>query len=324
MLPKFENTTEPVAVIVGGLDYELDDIAKTESDVLNALEHLGCRFAKISLRDPDFMKALSAIRPQLCFVVDPFYVGVAEDGTGETRDVREILDRLKLPYTGSSRAAAGLCRDKIQSKVRFRALGIDTPPDLQVPPVCDNIWLRRATSELGVPLILKPRYEGSSVGVSLCTDVDDLGRRISSLSARFSDLMVEEYIDGKEVTIGVVGTGDFARTLPPVELELLKSPIYDYETKRRPDVVNRHVPARLPADVLTVLESHARRIHSSFGCSGVSRIDYRTSGRRVVAIEINASPSLSRDEHIPRSVQDLGWFYEDLIELILADAMRRV
>lgn len=134
---------------------------------------------------------------------------------------------------------------------------------------------------------------------------------------------MEEYFDGAEITVGVVGTGESARAMPPVELELLESPIYDYETKRKPDLVRRHVPARLPSSILLALECTATRIHVSFGCSGISRLDFRVSGQRVVTIEINASPSLSRDEHIPRSALALGWSYEDLILSILVDAMRK-
>ena len=323
MLPKLSNSAQPVAVIIGGLEYEMDDIARTETDVLCALENLACRSTRIPLRDAGFVDRLTEIRAQACFIVDPFYVDISKNGTPETLDVRVILEDLGLPYTGSPRSTAALCRDKILSKEKFLALGFDTPRDLLAPQRCTETWLRGAISTLGAPLILKPRYEGSGVGVSLCTGSDDLGRKIEALRATFPDLMIEEYIDGAEITVGVVGTGESARALPPVELELLESPIYDYETKRQPDLVNRYVPARLPTETLTLLESHAKRIHVTFGCSGVSRIDFRVSGHRVVAIEINASPSLSRDEHIPRSVRAMGWCYEDLIALILSDALRK-
>jgi D-alanine-D-alanine ligase len=323
MPPQVENTAQPIAVISGGLDYELDDIAKTEADVLTALESLGYRPTRVCLRDAGFADALLEIDAAMCFIVDPFYFDASQDGTRGVADVRVLLETLGLAYTGSPCSAAVLCRDKIQSKERFRTLGIDTPRGLQLPQNPEGGCFQHAFLTLGEPLILKPRYEGSGVGVSLCARSEDLRERTGSLSARFPDLMVEEYVEGIEVTVGVVGTGDTARALPPVELELLESRIYDYETKRNPDSVNRHVPARVPDDVRRCLETEAKRIHVCFGCSGLSRIDFRVAGARVVAIEINASPSLSRDEHIPRSVRALGWRYEDLIALVVADAMRK-
>lgn len=122
-----------VAIIVGGLDYELDDIERTEKDVRSALCALGCRSTTLCLRDPTFIESLAKIQADVCFIVDPFYVRISENGYLETADIREQLEKWGLPYTGSRPCTAALCRDKRLSKERFLEDGIQTPRDLQVP-----------------------------------------------------------------------------------------------------------------------------------------------------------------------------------------------
>jgi D-alanine-D-alanine ligase len=137
---------------------------------------------------------------------------------------------------------------------------------------------------------------------------------------RFDPLLLEEYIDGIDTTVTVIGHGEKASTLVPVEIELRTSPIYDYETKRG-DAEVQHVPARHPANILDQLRQKALAIHQAIGCRGLSRVDFRVRDRDIWCIEINASPALGKHGNLPRAWRFENGTYASLIDRLLQDSV---
>lgn len=310
-----------VALVVGGMSYERDDVSQAADAVWEVLSRWGYDVSRCSLVNTVAAEILLRTLPRVCFVIDPFYIDQAGSIT-RVCDLRPLLEKHKIAYTGVNSATAEICRDKISSKHHFASLGIDIPKDLRVPAVVSPGWITDAAQYLGLPFIVKPTCEGAGAGVSLCHRIADADHMIHDVRTRYGDTMLEEYIDGIEITVPVIGRGPSAQALPPVELELLDSPIYDHATKRNPDRVLRFVPARLLDVVLHELQAQALRIHTTLGGGGVTRTDFRVSqDARIVCLEINACPALGPDEHVARSARETEITYDALILRILRDAL---
>jgi len=311
-----------VGIIAGGLPYERSDTLQAAATIIRHLSGLGFLPSVLDLVDPGCLNGLDSRTVDRCFIVDPFYTQQL-DGITHILDARTRLEIVGVPYTGTGRSAAAICRDKTLSKRFFAQVGVRSPRDLGVPPCASLSWSLEAIAFLGSPVVLKPRTEGQGVGVSLCHDGSDLAHAVEAIRGRFPDLMVEEYIPGMELTVPVVGRGDGAFALPPVELELMDSPIYDYATKLTPERVLRFVPARLPEDELARLRDSAVAVHRHLGCGGATRIDFRVprlSACEHYCLEINSSPTLTQDDHVARAAIAAGIDYSHLILLILGDA----
>lgn len=307
------NSNSRIAIISGGLDYEKKDIEKATYDVKQSLLRHGYKTITVNLDRVDFLDIIVQFAPDLSFIIDPFYVV----NNNEIKDVRELLNKLKLNYIGSTPEVAAICKDKALSKKYFQQLNITTPNHIHIVDFPSMEWLKMNCEKLGFPVILKPLSEGAGVGVYLCNDIKTVINLIPITLHKYKNLLLEEYIDGIEITVGVIGNYTNPTALCPIELELLSSLIYDYNTKMNSDAVKRYAPARLPNEQLKELENMSCSIHSTIGCKGVSRIDYRVKNNQIVCIEINASPALAEDEHIARAAYALGLSYDELIKKII-------
>jgi D-alanine-D-alanine ligase len=275
-----------IALLVGGLPYERHDVDRTAANVHAALEELRFQVVAISVTGVAALDLIAATSPDLCFIIDPFFLA---DESGNVGDIRISLEQRSIRYTGSSASAAAICKDKIVSKEHFVALGIDTPRHARVSREMASLQVLQQAIQLGFPVIIKPIDEGAGLGVNLCRNPRDLEAIAPQLFVRFHQLMLEEYVEGKDVTVGVIGRGDRARAMVPVELELTSSPIYDYTTKLQRSVI-KHIPARLPESRLSEVRDSSRRIHVDIGCAGITRVDYRVTPDRISCLEINGSP----------------------------------
>lgn len=305
-----------ILILSGGLDYEKSDIIKSSNDISSTLIKYNYIVEVIGLfGESQSFKEILKFSPDLCFIVDPFY----KDKIGNIADIRLFLNDQKIVYTGSTPIAASICKDKSISKEYFKKLNVLTPNHIIVKEIMSYDKIVDYTKKLGLPVILKPLMDGASIGVNLCNNNEEVYSLIQTLIPDFKYLILEEYIDGKDITVGVIGTGKSAIALPPIELELISSQIYDYATKINPDSVNRHVPARISKQQLKDLELISVAIHNEIGCRSFSRIDYRINGLDNVCIEINASPALGDDEHIARAARAIGISYDDLILRIIKE-----
>lgn len=310
----------PILVLAGGMPYERDDIQKTVDCVHAALIGRGCRSSILRISGTESLQSMVGPVKALCFLVDPYYTEL-RDRSEHIVDVRTFLEENEIRYTGTRLAAAHICRDKIASKNAFSAAGVDTPNFLLVPRSVEAEWIRAALNLLGSPAIIKPVTEGSGAGVYLCDDPSQMLSVCLQLLDQFGSAMIEEFVPGVEVTVAVLGGTTNARVLPPIEICPLDSPIYDYEAKRNPDRVQRFCPARLRPDLLQLVRLQALRAHAATGAKGPTRIDFRVNDGCVSCLEINASPALGQDEHVPRAASADGLSYEDLVMTILMDSL---
>ena len=240
---------------------------------------------------------------------------------GEDGVIQGLLETLKIPYTGSGVAASALAMDKIASKKVFEASGIPTPKFFVVDQKDVNGSIDKIKKIFSLPLVIKPNQEGSSLGISIIKDEKLLDKTIRETVKEYKDVFVEEFIAGKEVTVGIVGCGNKARALPILEL-IPKNDFYDFEAKYTPGMTDFVLPARLSEKVSAETKKVALRAHQVLGCHGVSRVDMMVGEDQVPYVtEVNTIPGMTDQSDLPAEAKHEGVSFDELVVEILQSAI---
>ena len=303
-----------VAVLMGGRSAEREVSLMSGRGVLTALRARG---VDAHAFDPA-EQPMDELRRQgfaRCFIA--LHGRYGEDGT-----VQGALELLGIPYTGSGVMASSIAMDKVMTKRVWLADGLPTPrhvclaPDRQQPAV-----VRAVPDELGLPLIVKPPREGSSIGVTKVRGYSDMQDAVA-LSVRYDpDVLCEEFIEGEEVTCPVLGAGMHARVLPVIRI-VAPEGAYNYQNKYFTDDVKYQVPSGLPAAEEREIQRIVLQAYRTLGCRGWGRADLmiRASDRKPFLLEMNTSPGMTSHSLVPMAARAAGISYEDLCWQLLADA----
>jgi D-alanine-D-alanine ligase len=228
--------------------------------------------------------------------------GALEGGT-----LQAVLDVIGVPYTGSGPLASALAMDKDLSKRLFRATGVPVPAWFMAPVGPDDV-----STALGWPVIVKPSKQGSSVGLTLVKKAQDFGSAVK-LAARYDDeVMAEQFIPGRELTVGVLGDVPL-----PVGQIVPKHELFDYETKYTPGMSEETFPAKIDTLLARQLQEYALMAHRALKLSGYSRIDFRVSPEGdIFCLEANSLPGMTRTSLFPQAAQAAGIPFPELCERI--------
>lgn len=233
-------------------------------------------------------------------------------GTGEDGTLQAILDLAGLPYTGSGQLASALAMDKDLSKRLFRAAGVRTPDWLMAPAPVGAVEQR-----VGWPAIVKPSKQGSTVGLTLVREAADLDAAVAEAFRYDDEVMVEQYIPGRELTVGVLG----GEALPVGEI-IPKHEIYDYECKYTPGMVEEIFPAEIPAEVAAAAQQQALTGFRALKLRGCARLDFRmTADGTLYCLEANTLPGMTELSLIPQGAAAMGIPFPELCERIATLAL---
>ncbi len=179
----------------------------------------------------------------------------------------------------------------------------------------------RLVAELGLPLIVKPPLEGSTIGITKVTERDQLADAIALVASIDDAVLVEQFVTGREFTVAVLGHGAAARALPIVEIVAPEGK-YDYQNKYFTDDTQYHCPAPLPDELTQEIQRHAVNAYRALGCEGWGRVDVlvRESDMRPFLLEVNTSPGMTTHSLVPMAARAVGIGYEDLCVEILRSA----
>ena len=228
--------------------------------------------------------------------------GALEGGT-----LQAVLDVIGVPYTGSGPLASALAMDKDLAKRLFRAAGVPVPAWFMAPVGADDV-----STALGWPVIVKPSKQGSSVGLTLVKKAQDLDNAVK-LAERYDDeVMAEQYIAGRELTVGVLGDVPL-----PVGEIVSKHELFDYVTKYTPGMSEETFPAKIDTVLARQLQEYALTAHRAVKLSGYSRIDFRVSSEGdIFCLEANSLPGMTRTSLFPQAAQAAGIPFAELCERI--------
>jgi D-alanine-D-alanine ligase len=236
-------------------------------------------------------------------------------GTGEDGTIQAFLDLVGIPYTGSGHLGSANAMDKDIAKRLFRAAGIPTPDWLMAP-----IDFGDVEKALRFPLVVKPNREGSTIGLTVVKHPDDLAPAIA-LAHRYDDeVMVEQFIAGREFTVGVLDD----EALAVGEIIPRHSEIFDYESKYQAGGATEIFPADLTAEQTVVVQELALRAHRTLKLRDYSRVDFRMDGRNQFwCLEVNTLPGMTATSLLPQSAKAIGISFPQLCDRICHLALER-
>ncbi len=313
-------TTKRVGVLMGGPSCERDISIRSGTAVTRALKNKGIDAVSIELASSSTMNGYKEMVQQKIQSSSPDIVFVALHGEfGEEGGILEILEDLKIPYTGSRVNASSLGMDKIKSKEIFGTQNIPIPRYI----VINKQDLDSSSSpepyfkELGNRLVIKPSDEGSSIGLSIVDSKKDFYEALNN-AFRYSDsVIVEEYIQGREITVGILD----GKALPIVEV-LPKKRFFDFEAKYKKGLTEYNVPAEIGTDAYDASQKIALMAHNALGARVFSRVDMILSEKGLpFVLEVNTIPGLTEMSLLPKAAAACGINFEELILKILEAAL---
>ncbi len=291
-----------VAVLLGGRSAEREISLLSGNAVLAALKREGVDAHAFDPAGRDIF-ALAAEGFDRVFIA--LHGRYGEDGT-----VQGALELMGIPYTGSGVMASALCMDKVRTKLVWVASGLPTPRWEVLG--ADSDWSRIAAT-LGLPLIVKPAREGSTLGLTKVTDAAQLPAAFALAAGFDKFVLAEEFVAGEELTAAFLGD----RALPLIRIEAPQGN-YDYQNKYFSDDTRYHCPSGLPDAVENELRSMVMRAAAVLGCEGWGRADLiRRADGSVSLLEMNTSPGMTGHSLVPMAAKVAGIGFEALVLRIL-------
>lgn len=294
-----------VAVLLGGSSAEREVSLKSGTMVLNALRDRG---VDAHAFDPDEhgLDELIAAGFERAFIA--LHGRFGEDGT-----VQGVLEWLGIPYTGSGVLGSALAMDKLRAKLLWQASGLPTPPHELLDAGAD---MGKVAARLGLPLMVKPISEGSSLGMSKVREAAHLDEAYALAVNYDRAVMAEKFIEGTELTVGILGD----EALPIIKLETPRD-FYDYQAKYVSDDTRYIIPCGLPPAREREIQALCRDAFRALGCSGWGRVDLMLdrSGAPHL-LEVNTAPGMTDHSLVPMAARALGLSFEDLCVRILEGA----
>ena len=299
-----------VGVLMGGRSAEREISILSGSGVLAALRGHG---VDAHAFDPGVrsMAELAAEKFDRVFIA--LHGRFGEDGS-----LQGALEQLGIPYTGSGVMTSAVAMDKIATKMMWLQKGLPTPTYAEIEHGADLVPV---LAQLGLPLIVKPPHEGSTIGITKVETADAFQAAVDT-AAGFDDVVLaEQFVTGREFTVAILGAGSSARALPICEI-VAPQGNYDYQNKYFTDVVQYFCPADLTPELTAEMQRLALAAYRALGCEGWGRIDFmlRVADNKPFLIEANTSPGMTGHSLVPMAARAVGISYEDLCLQIVAGA----
>ncbi|MBA0195756.1 D-alanine--D-alanine ligase [Pectobacterium brasiliense] len=301
--------TEKVAVLLGGTSAEREVSLLSGQAVLAGLKEAGINAHAVDTRD---VSVTTLKEEGFTKIFIALHGRGGEDGT-----LQGVLEFLGLPYTGSGVMASALTMDKLRTKQVWQAVGLPVSPYVALDrrhysETAANALLAKFT-HLGLPLIVKPSREGSSVGMSKVNTLSELPAALEEAFRHDDDILIEKWLSGPEYTVAILGDD----VLPSIRIQPAGT-FYDYEAKYLSDDTQYFCPSGLPDDQEQALAGLAMAAYRAVGCSGWGRVDFMLdSDGAFYLLEVNTSPGMTSHSLVPMAARQRGLTFSQLVVKIL-------
>lgn len=293
-----------IGVIMGGTSAEREVSLNSGAAVSKALRSLGLDVVDIDA-GPSISEDIRKHDVGLAFIA-------LHGGTGEDGSMQGMFEVMEVPYTGSGVMASSIAMDKLVSKALFKLSGIDVPDYIMVDEVTDDIPMK-------LPVVIKPSREGSSIGVAIVTEKSQIRPALEAALAYEGPALVEKYIKGKEIQIGVLND----RALGGVEVRP-STEFYDYEAKYTAGMTEYILPPELDDALYRKAMEAGLEAHKALGCMGGSRVDLIIDDdEKIYALEVNTIPGMTETSLLPKIASLDGMDFVALVEAIAIDGLKR-
>ncbi|GEN45177.1 D-alanine--D-alanine ligase family protein [Alkalibacillus haloalkaliphilus] len=301
-----------IAVLYGGTSKEREVSLSTGKGIINALKDLDHDVLAIDFDPSQLNSLIDQIKD-----VDLVFIGL-HGKQGEDGAVQGLLDLLEIPYVGSGVLASSLAMDKSKAKQVFAMHNIPVAKSKTYhfketrTQVFEDI-----KSSFDLPFVVKPNQEGSTLGLTVIETWDQLSEAIQVAFTHDSDIIVETYVQGRELTVAVLGNNGDEQALPVIEI-VPKSKYYDYESKYAEGGSEHIVPAEISDALTEKILNYSKVAHQSLGCETYSRVDFILNEKLgPVILEVNTLPGMTQTSLYPDAAKAVGLSYAEMIQLFI-------
>lgn len=304
-----------IALLLGGNSAEREVSLSSGARVAAALRQRGHTVEEIDPH-PDPFSALQRAR-----AADVVWLAL-HGGTGEDGTVQAMLDLLGVPYTGSGHLASALAMDKDLSKHLFRTAAVPTADWMMLTRADTEDWsgeeyANRVASELGLPVVVKPSKQGSTVGLSIVKDKKELAQAVREAFKHDDEVMLEAFVPGRELTVSILGD----LVLPVGEI-IPKHEVYDYECKYVAGMADEIFPAKIEESVRVEVQRLAEKGYKALKLRGCARLDFRLRpDGKLFCLEANTLPGMTSTSLVPQAALAAGITFDELCERIALEAI---
>ncbi|MEA2104594.1 MAG: D-alanine--D-alanine ligase [Candidatus Cloacimonadota bacterium] len=303
---------DKIVLLKGGISEEREVSLHTCSAVENAFKRLGKNFEIV---DPynflengkvnynSLIKKLQKIAPTIVF-------NGLHGGDGENGNIQGILTAHNISFTGSGKKACSIAMDKIQSKLLAKNLGIPVPDFLKYEKG-DKISEDKIINSLGLPIVIKPNSSGSSVGISIVTNREEIFPAIEKAAEFDACVLIEKFIPNREITVAILGQS----ALPVVEI-IADNGWYDYIHKYTKGKTVYESPANIDAEQSLTVQKYAEMMFKKMDCADYARVDFRFDGKKFYFLELNTLPGMTNLSLVPMAAKAINVGFDDLIRKI--------
>ncbi len=303
------DTNAKIAVLMGGPSSEAEISRRSGKNIFKALQNLGYKNAELIEVDENIAATLRT--KNIEFVYNAMHGRFGEDGC-----IQGMLEVMGIPYTGCGVMASSVCMNKEYTKNILKEAGI---------PLIKSVLIKKGEDykekikELEYPFMLKPVSEGSSIGMYKVNNPEEMAECFEKSAKYGQDVMVEEFIQGKGLTVGVLEDGDKMFATEIIEFRT-KTEWYDYEAKYTAGMTEFIIPAELSQEMTKKVKQIAVDAFKACDCRGVSRVDFMVADDKAYVLEINTSPGMTDLSDLPAQSNAMGIDYDTLVQIILNGA----
>jgi D-alanine-D-alanine ligase len=302
-----------IGVLMGGLSREREISLRSGGRVLDSLIRQGFDAVGLDV-DHQIWETLKSAEIDLAFIA--LHGRYGEDGS-----IQGLLELAGLPFTGSGVMASALGMNKVATKRILSSLELPSPAYHVVDIECGvDAEVQKIIKNIGLPVVVKPVSEGSSIGITIAESGQELNDIVRAAVYEFGKIYCEQYIAGREITVGVLGTNGSARALPVLELRP-KRAFYDYEAKYTAGMTDFVLPAEISPELTKHVQDIAVSTHRALGCAGMSRVDMMLNADDApYVLEVNTIPGFTETSDLPAQAKAAGISFDDLIFEIMKSA----
>ena len=294
-----------ILVCLGGTSPEREVSLRSGKAICAALERSGYMVEVFDYQTDPITKILD-FQPNLAFIA-------LHGAGGEDGKIQGFLEIMNIPYTGSGVLTSALCMNKVTTKKIFAYENIPTPAFKVLKKNELEQEAKAFIKEFKLPFVIKASSQGSSIGVYIVQEEKEIEPAVSNAFLYDEEIIIEEYIKGREVTVVVVGNEE-PEVLPLIEVKAAHA-FYDYDSKYTVGMSEHIIPAELPDKVTEEIKEISARTYWLLGCKGVSRIDFMLDENlNPLVLEVNTIPGMTETSLVPDAVRAAGWSFDDFVQ----------
>ena len=295
--------SKKILILSGGISQEKDISILSANHVYETIKNkLTTKILDVSDNAQELLTKIQKYRPDVIF-------NCLHGNFGEDGQIQSILNYLKIPYTHSGVLTSAILMNKIISKKLFKSLGISTPQSVNE----NNI----KSQKIKFPLIIKPINGGSSYGLIKINNRESLNKYLNNKKIKKSRMLIEEFIEGKELTVGILEN----KICGLMEIKYNEE-LYDYNNKYI-NIAEHIINPKLPREIENELIENSLKIHSSLNCNCISRIDFRYNekAKKTYLLEVNTQPGLTKNSLLPEMAKEKGISFLKLCKILLKNSI---